>query len=120
MTALRFPAWIGVVCDDLEKQRRFYRDSLGLSEVASGAGWLQLDFGPGVTFELLARDAGLPQYDRRRYQVGFGVDDITTARNWLLARKVQPATDIIDAADGASRWAYFYDAEGNAFEITQR
>ena len=29
---LRWPVWIGIVCDDLQAQRRFYRDVLGLSE----------------------------------------------------------------------------------------
>jgi catechol 2,3-dioxygenase-like lactoylglutathione lyase family enzyme len=119
-SALRFPAWIGIVCDDLEKQRRFYRDSLGLRELASGSDWLQFDFGPGATFELLARDRRRPQYDRRRYQVGFDVDDIATVRKHLLARGVQPITEIIRADEGGSRWAYFRDAEGNVFEITQR
>jgi catechol 2,3-dioxygenase-like lactoylglutathione lyase family enzyme len=116
---LRFPRWIGVVCSDLQAQRRFYCDTLGLREIASGEDWLQLDLGSGVTFELLARSAA-PQYDRPRYQVGFDVGDIVALRDELIARGVQPITAVIESSDGASRWAYFRDLEGNVFEITQR
>jgi predicted enzyme related to lactoylglutathione lyase len=116
---LGFPVWVGVVCDDLEKQSVFYRDVLELREIARGEGWLQLDLGPGVTFELLARSSE-PQYDRARYQVGFAVDDIEAARDRLRDRGVASITGVIEATEGGSRWAYFRDAEGNVFEITQR
>jgi catechol 2,3-dioxygenase-like lactoylglutathione lyase family enzyme len=116
---LRFPQWIGVVCSDLEAQRRFYCDTLGLREVASGDDWLQLDLGNGVTFELLARSSA-PQYDRPRYQVGFAVDNIAAVRDQLMARGVEAITDVIESSDSASRWAYFRDPEGNVFEITER
>lgn len=116
VTKLRFPKWIGVVCADLEAQRRFYRDVLGLREAASGDDWTEFDIGPGVTFEIVAQSAD-PEYDRPRYQVGFAVDDIQAARNELLGRGVEPVTDIIG---DASCWAYFRDPEGNVFEITQR
>jgi catechol-2,3-dioxygenase len=116
---LRFPRWIGVVCSDLQAQRNFYCATLGLREIASGDGWLQLDLGNGVTFELLARSSA-PQYDRPRYQVGFDVADIASAREELIARGVEPITDVIESSDNASKWAYFRDLEGNVFEITQR
>jgi len=33
-----WPCWVGVVTEDLEVQRRFYRDMLGLVELAAGPG----------------------------------------------------------------------------------
>jgi len=113
---LRFPRWIGVVCADLEAQRRFYRDILGLRETGEGDDWIQFDLGPGVTFEIVAQSAD-PEYDQPRYQVGFVVDDIRAAREELLARGVEPVTDI---KGSVSYWAYFHDPEGNVFEITER
>ena len=62
---LGFPRWVGVVCEDFEKQRSFYRDVLGLRERDEGDGWVQYDMGPTVTFELLRRSPD-PEYDRRR------------------------------------------------------
>lgn len=116
---LRYPRWIGVVCENFERQRDFYREVLGLHEAEQGDDWVQYDLGPGVTFELLRRSSD-PEYDGTRYQVGFVVDDIRAARDELLARGIQPVTDIKESADGESSWAYFRDPEGNVFEITQR
>jgi catechol 2,3-dioxygenase-like lactoylglutathione lyase family enzyme len=116
---LRFPRWIGVVCDDFDRQRAFYRDVLGLRERGGDDDWVQYELGPDVTFELLRRSAD-PEYDERRYQVGFVVDDLEKTRAELLARGVEAVTDIKQSSDGTVSWAYFRDAEGNVFELTQR
>lgn len=113
---LRFPTWVGVVCRDLERQRRFYRDVLGLVEAAQGDDWIQFEMGLGATFELIEQ-SDIPEYDQPRYQVGFEVDDIHTARSELLTRGVQSVSDV-KGAD--SYWSYFRDPEGNVFEITER
>ena len=39
---LKWPNWIGVVAEDLEAQRRFYRDVLGLRELDAGDGLVLL------------------------------------------------------------------------------
>ena len=114
---LRFPKWIGVVCEDLDRQRGFYRDVLGLREIDEGDDWVQYDLGSTGTFELLRRSPDA-EYDRPRYQVGFVVDEIQAARDELLSHGVDQVTDIKTSSDGGSRWAYFRDPEGNVFEIT--
>jgi catechol 2,3-dioxygenase-like lactoylglutathione lyase family enzyme len=113
---LLWPVWIGVVVDDLEPQRRFWRDLLGLPEAAAGSDYVQFDMGEGRIFELVQRSE-LPQYDDLRFQVGFAVEDITAARAELLGAGVEPLTGI---EGHESMWAYFRDPEGNVFEITQR
>ena len=115
---LKWPAWIGVVCDDLEAQRKFYRDTLGLIEVRSEEGfvWFELE---NKLFELLAK-SDKPQYDRRRVSFAFEVDDIHATRADLLSRGVEPVTDIEGGPDARQYWAYFKDAEGNLFEVVQR
>jgi catechol 2,3-dioxygenase-like lactoylglutathione lyase family enzyme len=115
---LHWPTWIGVVADDLEAQRRFYGDVLGLSEVAAGDDWLQFDL-DGNVFELVRRSE-LPQYDRRRCQVGFAVGDIRAARADLVERGVEPISEIEGDPDAGAAWCYFRDPEGNVFELTQR
>jgi catechol 2,3-dioxygenase-like lactoylglutathione lyase family enzyme len=115
---LRWPIWIGVVCDDLEKQRRFYRDSLGLSELQAGDGWVWFDFG-GRLLELLARSP-LPQYDQRRVTFAFEVDDIHAARADLIRRGVEPVTEVEGGPKSLQYWTYFKDGEGNLFELVQR
>jgi catechol 2,3-dioxygenase-like lactoylglutathione lyase family enzyme len=110
---------VGVVAEDLDVQRRFYRDVLGLAELAAGPGWVQFDFGESGVLELVQR-SGEPQYDRARYQVGYAVADIESARGQLVSRGVQQVTGIEGDARAGGRWCYFRDAEGNIFEIKER
>ena len=91
-TVLRWPVWIGIVCDDLESQRHFYRDILGLKELKSGEDFVWFEF-DGKLLELLAKSP-LPQYDRRRVSFAFEVDDIHSARAKLIDRGVEAVTEI--------------------------
>lgn len=111
------PTWVGVVVESLETQRRFWGDLLGLPEGAAGSDFVHFDLGGGRSFELIERSQE-PEYDRLRFQVGFSVRDTERARGQLLRRGVEPITDVIRGE--ASSWAYFRDAEGNVFEITER
>ncbi|HET7388883.1 MAG TPA: VOC family protein [Nocardioidaceae bacterium] len=104
--------------DDLERQRRFWGDLLGVDEHHSGPDFVHFNMRTGEDFEVIERSAE-PQYDRRRFQVGFEVDDIASAREELIQRGVEPVTDVI-GGDSSSPWAYFRDPEGNVFEIRQR
>ena len=107
------------MAEDLEAQRSFYRDVLGLRELDEGEDWVQFDMGEGRMLELLAR-SDVPQYDARRYQVGFAVDDIQAAVLELESRGVQRLTEIEGGADSGQYWCYLRDPEGNVFEVAQR
>lgn len=115
--SLGWPRWVAIVVDDLEGQRRFWADLLGLTENNSGPDFVDFDMGGGRSFELIQR-SGEPEYDRRRFQVGFEVDDIEHARDELIGRGADPITEIIP--DEESPWAYLRDPEGNVFEIKQQ
>lgn len=114
---VEWPVWIGVVVEDMEKQRRFYADLLGLNEVDVGPDWASFDLGGTRKLELIKRSSD-PQYDRTRFQVGFAVGNIDAARAALVARGVE-AISPVDRGNDGSRWSYFKDAEGNVFEIKQ-
>jgi predicted enzyme related to lactoylglutathione lyase len=114
---LGWPTWIGVVVEDLEAGRRFWGDLLGQPESDSGSDYVEFELGEGRTFEVLAR-SDRAEYDRPRFQVGFAVEDIASAREELIRRGVEPITEIVEGEQ--SSWAYFRDPEGNVFEITQR
>lgn len=103
---LGWPCWVGVVAKDLDAQRRFYRDVLGLAELAAGADWVQFDLGDKGVLELVQRSHE-PQYDQARYQVGYAVTDIESARDQLVARGVQQVTQIEGEAQPSGRWCYF-------------
>jgi predicted enzyme related to lactoylglutathione lyase len=113
--ALAWPIWIGVVVNDLERQRRFWGDMLGLPEDHSGDNFVSFKMADGRWFELIERSED-PEYDAIRFQVAFEVDDIESAyRRTLTAggrshhRGAEPEP-----------WAYFRDPEGNVFAIKQR
>src|SRR5207253_8703785 len=102
---LGWPVWIGVVSDDLEGQRRFYRDVLDLRELGAGDDWVQFDL-DGRMLELLARSEE-PQYRQRRVQVGFAVDDIRAASRELEARGVVRIAGIEGGPESGQYWGYF-------------
>ena len=113
-----WPIWIGVVAEDLDALAAFYRDILGWRQTGAGPDFVHFEI-DGRLFEILARSS-LPQYDARRVQVGFEVEDIEIVRAQLIEAGVQ-AISGIEGGDGpGGRWAYFRDPEGNVFEIKER
>lgn len=114
-----WPNWIGVVCEDLSRQRAFYREVFGFGELGSGDGWVWFDLGWPNLFELVQLEPSLPQYDRRRFQVGFATSDIAASRAELLRRGVEPVTEVESDTEGDA-WCYFRDGEGHLFELSQR
>jgi catechol 2,3-dioxygenase-like lactoylglutathione lyase family enzyme len=114
---LGWPVWVGVVTEDLQSQRTFYRDVLGLQEHDAGEDFVIFDV-DGHILELLAR-SDAPQYAERSVCVGFLVEDIEAAREELLRRGVEPVTGVEGPAEG-QYWTYFRDGEGNLFELVQR
>jgi predicted enzyme related to lactoylglutathione lyase len=117
-TRLGWPTWVGVVVDDFEAERRFYRDTLGFRETEASEGWAQFDVG-GNMFELMPRGAGAP-YEARGYQVSFAVEDIEAARAQLVEAGVTPLSEVEGGPETPDRWCSFRDPEGNVFGITQR
>jgi catechol 2,3-dioxygenase-like lactoylglutathione lyase family enzyme len=114
---LGWPTWMGVVVDDLDAQAAFYRTVLGFRQTEAGEGWVQFDI-DGRMFEVIERSK-LPQYEARRFQVGFTVSNIAATRQALVAAGVEAITAIEGGSDTANRWCYFRDPEGNVFEITE-
>jgi predicted enzyme related to lactoylglutathione lyase len=111
---LGWPSWVGIVVEDLEGQRRFWRELLGVAESDFGPDYVAFEMEGGRRFELIKRSSD-PEYDGLRFQVGFEVEDIQSARDELIRRGVEPISELF--LDAESPWAYFRDPEGNVFEI---
>jgi catechol 2,3-dioxygenase-like lactoylglutathione lyase family enzyme len=112
------PAWVGIVAEDLEKERAFYRDVLGLQEVRERDGYVWFRLGDG-TLEVAQRSQDRPELRRPGSAVGYRVEDVDAARAELIARGAEPLTEIQGGPKAGARWCYFRDPEGNAFQITQ-
>lgn len=117
MTKVGWPTWLGVVVDDLAAQTHFYETTMGFEVVESGDGWVHFDV-DGRLFELIERDSS-PQYNARRYQIGFTVEDLASARETIIRAGATAITGIEGEADTPNRWCYFEDPEGNVFELTE-
>jgi catechol 2,3-dioxygenase-like lactoylglutathione lyase family enzyme len=115
---LGWPSWIGVVADDLEKERAFYRDVLGLEEIREREGYVWFRLGEG-TLEIAQRTSTGPERERPGCALGFRVADVEAAREELLAMGVEALTEIQGGPKAGARWCYFRDPEGNTFQITQ-
>lgn len=113
-----WPTWIGVVVDDLEAQRTFWGEMLGVPEDHAGPGFAHFIMPTGEIFEVIERSE-IPEYNGRRFQVGFEVADIHATRAELIQRGITPISEVM-GDDSPDPWAYFLDPEGNVFEIKQR
>ena len=81
-----------------------------------GTDFVAFEMGDGRSFELIQRSTE-PEYDERRFQVGFEVADIEFAHAALIRHSVEPIGGI--HPNGGPSWAYLRDPEGNVFEIKQ-
>jgi catechol 2,3-dioxygenase-like lactoylglutathione lyase family enzyme len=115
---LGWPTWIGVVVDDLGTQREFWGEMLGVREDHAGPDFAHFIMPTGEVFEVIERSE-TAEYNGRRFQVGFEVDDIEATRAELIRRGVTPISEVL-GDDSSDPWAYFLDPEGNVFEIKQR
>ena len=116
---LGWPTWIGVVVEDFDGQRVFYRDILRLRELRAGEDFVWFEFGDGRLLDVLRRSDDDPTSARTGFQVGFAVEDVEAAREELLGCGVEPVGGILGGPKAGSRWACFRDAEGNVFQVTQ-
>jgi predicted enzyme related to lactoylglutathione lyase len=114
-----WPDWLGLVVEDLDAARRFYADVLGREPADTGEDWVQFDMGERRIFELLQRDEGRVQYERTRFQPGFPVADIETARDRLLGLGAEQLTEVEGGPEHGGLWCYFRDPQGQVFELTQ-
>src|SRR5262249_19056208 len=116
--ANRTPLHIGAVAlvvRDLDKMARYYRELLGLSELAPGPGAVRLGTGGVVLLELVHRPEAQPNdaHEAGLYHTAFLMPMRTDLARWLLhiARARAPTTGASD--HGVSEAIYLDDPEGN-------
>lgn len=125
-TKLGWPFWIGLVVQDLEAQRTFYRDVLGLKELKSGEDWVWFNMGTDNILELKTAGesptdgAETPATAGGGFRIGFTVEDIEAARAELIARGAGIEGEIEGGGEWGGLWAYFDDPEGNTIALTQK
>lgn len=113
-------AWAGVFMRDLRGAVQYYRDVLGLRLLGASETWAHFDAGGGALVELFSggSPASAPkQADQQSIIVGLQVVDLDEAVALLKSRGVRFIGEIGTFEN--TRWAHFYDLEGNRLEIKE-
>ena len=116
MSLIRGFDFLGVPCEDPDRARGFYRDTLGLRPDQH------------AEYELWAGDLCLGIWEPAKHGMPFvaqtgspwplGVDDVAAARRELEERGVQFDGDTLDT--GVCQMALFKDSEGNELMLHHR
>ena len=97
--------------DDREASLRFYRDLLGLRQVADFGDWQEFDVG-GMRFGL---DSGNSAAEIPNAVVTFRVPDLDAAIAELRSHGVEPVSAVIDV--GRGRFVAIHDPAGNLVNL---
>jgi catechol 2,3-dioxygenase-like lactoylglutathione lyase family enzyme len=110
--------WVGIVTDNLDAQRQFYGEVLGLKELAAYDDFVYFDFGWPRILEIKRRSAA--PGEQTGCQVGFMVGDIHSARKILADRGADLLDEVEGGAEFGGYWCRFQDSDGNIFQVQQR
>ncbi len=99
--------------DDMEASAAWYRDVLGLRQVADHGEWREFAVG-GARFAI---DSGTSPAEIPNAIVSFRVADLDAAVAELAARGVTPVHAVIDA--GPTRFVTVADPAGNLVQLSQ-
>ena len=113
--------WAGIYVEDLAGSISFYRDVLGLPLLGQGEDWAHFDSGAGTLLELFTGGKSTKEPkepDQQSIVLGLRVPDLEEA----VAELEQRGIHFIPEESGefaGTRWAHFFDNEGNRLEVKQ-
>jgi catechol 2,3-dioxygenase-like lactoylglutathione lyase family enzyme len=111
--------FISVPVTDVERATSFYRDPLGLEQVAEGPGFPEFQLGENVSVYLLNMEAVGSQWSApHTAHVALRVPDVAETRRELEAKGVEFEGDVLDT--GVCHMAFFNDPDGNALMLHRR
>jgi predicted enzyme related to lactoylglutathione lyase len=112
--------WAGLWVEDLGASISFYKDLLGLQLLNQGDDWAHFDAGSGAMFELMSGGKASPAPkgpEQQSIVLGLWVDNLDAAIAELTYKGVHFDGEAGEYA--STRWAHFYDPEGNRLEIKE-
>ena len=111
--------FISVPVTDVERATSFYRDTLGLEQVAEGPGFPEFQLGENVSVYLLSMEAVGSRWSApHTAHVALRVPDVAETRRELEAKGVEFEGDVLDT--GVCHMAFFNDPDGNALMLHRR
>ena len=110
--------FISVPVTDLERSTAFYRDTLGLEQIGTGA-WPEFQLGENASLYLLDPTNIGGQFEGPHTSaIALRVPDVEAARAELETRGVEFGGETFDT--GVCRMAFFSDPDGNALMLHRR
>jgi predicted enzyme related to lactoylglutathione lyase len=109
--------FVSVPVRDMERAKRFYRETLELESPDWDAAWPELETG-NVSLYLIDPAAVGWEFAPHTAHVALRVADVAEARGKLEARGVEFDGDIHDS--GVCQMAFFKDTEGNRLMLHRR
>jgi catechol 2,3-dioxygenase-like lactoylglutathione lyase family enzyme len=117
--SIRGVAWLGLVSDRPET-RAFYRETLGLEQVAEDASYAFFKIDDRARLEVLASDTQTARRHKPGAPVfGFLVDDVEAALDEVRSKGYAADGTIHEWHDEteAHRWTYLEDPEGHVLQL---
>jgi catechol 2,3-dioxygenase-like lactoylglutathione lyase family enzyme len=110
--------FLSVPVTDLERSTAWYRDTLGLEQVGTGA-WPEFQLGENISVYLMdPTNIGQEFKGPHTSSIALRVPDVEEARNELEGRGIEFHGDTFDT--GVCHMAFFTDPDGNALMLHRR
>jgi catechol 2,3-dioxygenase-like lactoylglutathione lyase family enzyme len=111
--------FISVPVTNMERSTSFYRDTLGLPQVAAGPGFPEFQLGENLSVYLVQLDAvGRSFTAPHTADIALRVPEVAEARAELEAKGVTFEGETLDT--GVCHMAFFKDPDGNALMLHRR
>ena len=117
MTVVERTDFVSVPVQDMERAKRFYRDTLGLTSPSWDAGWPEIETG-NVSLYLVDPTRMGGTFSPNCAHIALRVDDVAQRRAELEERGVAFQGEVLDT--GVCHMAFFADSEGNALMLHHR
>jgi predicted enzyme related to lactoylglutathione lyase len=109
--------FVSVPVQDMERAKRFYRDTLGLRSPSWDDGWPEIETG-NVSLYLVDPTRVGAEFSPHRSHIALRVPDVAESRRQLEEAGVEFHGEIMDT--GVCHMAFFLDSEGNALMLHRR
>jgi catechol 2,3-dioxygenase-like lactoylglutathione lyase family enzyme len=109
--------FVSVPVRDLERAKRFYRDTLGMHSTSWDAGWPEIETGT-VSLYLVDPTGWGGEFSPHISPIALRVPDVAAAREQLEAAGIEFPGEILGT--GVCHMAFFEDSEGNALMLHRR
>jgi catechol 2,3-dioxygenase-like lactoylglutathione lyase family enzyme len=117
LTSIERTDFVSVPVQDIERAKRFYRDTLGMRSPSWEAAWPEVETG-NVSLYLVNPTTWGDEFTPHRAHIALRVDDVAKRRAELEERGVEFVGDTLDT--GVCHMAFFSDSEGNALMLHRR